>query len=56
MKGYSLKKKKNWGLLLTVLEPIFTTFVTCFVFLNKLSIGKTFICKVERLNVRQHRS
>ena len=30
---------------------ISTTFVVCF-FLNKLSLGKTFICKVERLNVR----
>ena len=25
-------------------------------FLNKLSLGKKFICKVERLNVKQHRS
>ena len=31
------------------------TFVICF-FFNKLSIGKKFICKVERLNVKQRRS
>ena len=29
-----------------------TTFVACF-FKNKLSIGKKFICKVKRLNVKQ---
>ena len=29
----------------------FQTFVVCFV-LNKISIGKKFICKVERLNVK----
>ena len=33
-----------------------TTFVVCFFLLNKLSLGKKFICKVERLNVKQHRS
>ena len=25
-----------------------------FFYFNKLSFGKTFICKVERLNVKQH--
>ena len=33
-----------------------TTFVICIFYCNKLSFGKTFICKVERLNVKQHRS
>ena len=33
-----------------------TTFVVCCFYLNKLSFGKTFICKVERLNVKQRRS
>ena len=33
-----------------------TTFVVCFFYCNKLSFGKTFICKVERLNVKQRRS
>ena len=33
------------------------TFVVCFFFyFHKLWLGKTFICKVERLNVKQHRS
>ena len=32
------------------------TFVVCFFFFNKPSLGKTFICKVERLNVKQRRS
>ena len=31
-----------------------TTFVVCF--FNKLSFGKTFICKDVRLNVKQRRS
>ena len=33
-----------------------TSFVVCFFYFYKLSIGKTFICKVERLNVKQRRS
>ena len=33
-----------------------TTFVVCFFYFNKLSFGKTFICKVKRLNVKQRRS
>ena len=33
-----------------------TTFVVCFFYFNKLLFGKTFICKVERLNVKQRRS
>ena len=33
-----------------------TKFVVCFSFFNKLSLGKRFIRKVERLNVKQHRS
>ena len=33
-----------------------TTFVVYFFYFNKPSLGKTFICKVERLNVKQHRS
>ena len=33
-----------------------TTFVVCFSFFNKLSLEKKFIPKVERLNVKQHRS
>ena len=33
-----------------------TTFVVCFFYSNKPSLGKTFICKVERLNVKQRRS
>ena len=33
-----------------------TTFVVCFFYFNKLSFGKTYICKVERLNVKQRRS
>ena len=32
------------------------TFVVCFFYFNKLPFGKKFICKVERLNVKQHRS
>ena len=34
----------------------FVVFVFCFCFLNKLLLGKKFICKVERLNVKQRRS
>ena len=33
-----------------------TTFVVCFSFFKKLSLEKKFIRKVERLNVKQHRS
>ena len=33
-----------------------TTLVVCFSFFNKLSLGKKFIRKVERLNVKQRRS
>ena len=33
-----------------------TTFAVCFSFFNKLSLEKKFIRKVERLNVKQHRS
>ena len=34
-----------------------TTFIVCFFFyFNKLSFGKTLICTVERLNVKQRRS
>ena len=34
-----------------------TTYVVCFFFyFNKLSFGKKFICKLERLNVKQRRS
>ena len=33
-----------------------TTFFVCFYCFNKLSLGKTFICKVDRLNVKQRRS
>ena len=29
---------------------------SAFFYFNKLSFGKTFICKVERMNVKQHRS
>ena len=33
-----------------------TTFVICFFYFNKLWFGKMFICKVDRLNVKQRRS
>ena len=33
-----------------------TTFVVCYVFFNKLSVGKKFINKVERPNAKQRRS
>ena len=33
-----------------------TTFAVCLLHYIKLSFGKTFICKVERLNVNQRRS
>ena len=33
-----------------------TTFVVCFFYFNKLSLRKTYICEVDRLNVKQRRS
>ena len=33
-----------------------TTFVVCFFYFNKLPLGKIIICKIERLNIKQHRS
>ena len=32
------------------------TFVICLFYFNKLTFGKTFICEIERLNVKQRRS
>ena len=37
-------------------SAFFFFFLLLFFYFNKLSLGKTFICKVERLNVKQRRS
>ena len=57
-KGTALERsvEKTTGVL-TLLAPYFRLHLSfVFFFLNKLSIGKKFIRKVERLNVKQHRS
>ena len=41
---------------LTLSAPNFRRHLSSAFYFNKLSFGKTFICKVERLNVKQHRS
>ena len=40
---------------LTLSVPNFRRHLSAFFYFNKLSLGKTFICKVERLNVKQRR-
>ena len=42
---------------LTLSAPNFRRHLSsAFLYFNKLSFGKTFICKIKRLNVKQHRS
>ena len=49
--------KTHLASLLTLLAPNFRRHLSsAFFYFNKLSFGKTFICKVKRLNVKQRRS
>ena len=66
MNNFSLLKRQNskrekivnGSYFLTLSVPKFRLHLSSalFFFLNKLSLGKTFICKVDRLNVKQRRS
>ena len=58
LQGYSWCRFHNWKeILVSSFGAKFQTkFVLCIFIFNKLSLGKTFICKVERLNVKQRRS
>ena len=46
---------KHEQLPLTLSAPNFRRHLSSALFFNKLLIGKKFICKVERLNVKQRR-
>ena len=53
---WSLRVPKHEQLPLTLSAPNFRRHLSSALFFNKLLIGKKFICKVERLNVKQRRS
>ena len=61
--GISCKMTKTLPSVLTLAVPNFRRYLSsamffflCCLFLNKLSIGKKFICNVERLIFKQRRS